>query len=1037
MTRSNYLKTNKSKLVLIFLLIGILCLSLFGVACSSSSSDSDEPTYTYTEKDDGIISNPYFTYGTVDVKLTSFPKTSITGWSRSNDSNAKQSSSAPSGAINVSDEGWTELLNTLYSKDAILNFAGISKSDAKEAIKEEKGDDDYTPTDAEIKEYIIDNAIKVKFANPHTHDGAKDNMVYMLNNYLSSTYQGTGTSQKITSSTEVTLNKGEYAKISVWMYTANLNDFGASLRINSNFNGTAQSEFAIYNIDTNGAWKQYSVYVKADDEFATTFKLALGLGYSLNYGVEGTVYFDDVKVEHLTVEKFNQAVNGKNQKLSSMVYDGEDGFLINADNISDNDYVLYDLDLDTSSYLDDVAFGTNDITANVTTSSEGPAGNGLFKDTTPPSITELIVSDQSTQNGKNAIKITVDKASYTLNLKNSAFALASEKYAYIEFYVKNELDKFGSTSITFNVIDKLGNAEEVRTSVATISEVNDEWQKVSLVIKNNFDKDVYTDTRTFDIQIVVGPTDVSSLKYAYEYASGNVTITTPTIATGKTYQYEDNGDETANYNLYQLFSGTATATTALYAGLNNDYTDSSDTESYSFTTSKSDVAQIINSPARVSGYQGIVANHFYIKEDQTGLSRDIDTRTGDGVNGSYAGLINTKYLNNYTINGLASALSFTPTDDEKNIQPIMIYNNTLDSYGFIGQSKTISSSSYAKVSVTLRVYDVDATEKATAYVYLVDVSETEKKVMTFNDFTDNKGTNYLGKDMQLALAVDSTMMTSDGWVTVDFFVATGTNAKTFRVEVWNGSRDEVAKSRGFVFVKNINVSTSGAFSEPTKWEDTFAVSGNPLYTEVKENGQILTQTLLYKRALTDIEKQYNKEQSESSKIISYAENYVWAKNSTMIYAIYNTIDPVEVDPYDSESEDDTTSSGCTAETDPSTFWLSFSSILLGVALILAIIMLFIKNIRRRRKANRSDAKSHYKVTSRVRPQKKSKQTKDDEVEEYEEEYEEEVVEDAESDVQDENEQEDAEQTDGENDEKSLDDYVYGDVEVFGEEENKD
>lgn len=1027
MTRNNYLKTNKSKLILIFLLIGILCISLFGVACAPKSSSTKKPTYTYTENDDGLISNPTFSYGTVDTKLTAFPKTSVTGWSRSNDSNAKQNSGVKSGAINVSDEGWVEILNALYKEDEIINFAGVSKDDAKAAIKAENGND-HTPTDAEIKNYILENAIKPKFTNPSTRNGAKDNIVYMLNNYLSSTYQGTGTSQKITSSTEVTLNKGEYAKISVWMYTANVNDFGASLRINSTFNGTTQSDFVIYNINTYDSWQQYSVYVKADDEFTTTFKLALGLGYSLNYAVEGTVYFDDVEVEHLTETEFTQAVASKNQILYDLVYDGENGILINASYISDTDYVLYNLDLDTSSYKENVAFMPNDITGNVTTSSEGPAGNG-FIGTTPPSITELIVSDQSTQNGKNAIKLSVDKASYTINVKNNSFKLKSEEYAYIEFYVKNELSKFGSTSITFNVIDKLGSVVETRTAVATITEVNDEWQKVGLVIKNNFDKDSYTDERTFELQIVVGPTDVSSLKYAYEYASGSVTITNPQIAIGKTYQYDDSNNETPNYDYYKLYSSAATATTALYAGLDSDYTDSNDTESYLFTTAKSDIAQIINSPARVSGYQGIVANHFYIKEDANGVSRDIDTRTGNGVNGSYAGLINTKYLANYSINGLTTALNFTPTVDEKNIQPIMIYNNVLDSYGFIGQTKTISSSSYAKISVTLRVHDVDTNEKAKAFVYLVDVSESEKKVMTFNDFTDTKGNDYLAKDMQLALSVDSSMMDSDGWVTVDFFVATGANAKSFRVEVWNGSRDEITKSRGYVFVKNIEVATSGAFTEPSKWEDAFAISGNPLYTEVKEDGQLLSQTILYKRALTDVEKQFNKEQSESSKIISYAENYVWAKNSTMIYAVYNTIDPVEVDPFANDSEEDNTAGGCTAETDPSTFWLSFSSILLGVALVLAIIMLFIKNIRRRRRANRNDAKSHYKVTSRVRPVKKAKEQPKDEEDEIEE------VE-PETETEEEVEQTDSTQPDNESEEKSLDDYVYGDVEVFGEDEEK-
>ena len=45
--------------------------------------------------------------------------------------------------------------------------------------------------------------------------------------------------------------------------------------------------------------------------------------------------------------------------------------------------------------------------------------------------------------------------------------------------------------------------------------------------------------------------------------------------------------------------------------------------------------------------------------------------------------------------------------------------------------------------------------------------------------------------------------------------------------------------------------------------------------------------------------------------------------------------------------------------------MSFSSILLGVVLILAIVALIVKTARRKRIANRNDAKTQYKVKSRI------------------------------------------------------------------------
>ena len=82
-------------------------------------------------------------------------------------------------------------------------------------------------------------------------------------------------------------------------------------------------------------------------------------------------------------------------------------------------------------------------------------------------------------------------------------------------------------------------------------------------------------------------------------------------------------------------------------------------------------------------------------------------------------------------------------------------------------------------------------------------------------------------------------------------------------------------------------------------------------------------------------------------------------------------------------------------------------------------MLFIKNIRRRRKANASDAKSHYKVTSRTKKVKQSKPKKV--AEEFEE------VEEIEEYVQEQDEEVPTE-------EQSLDSYVYGDVQDFGADE---
>ena len=367
----------------------------------------------------------------------------------------------------------------------------------------------------------------------------------------------------------------------------------------------------------------------------------------------------------------------------------------------------------------------------------------------------------------------------------------------------------------------------------------------------------------------------------------------------------------------------------------------------------------------------------------------------------------------------------------------MIYNKDASSYGYIGNSYTLSASSYAKISLDVRVYD-----KASAYIYIVDVSESTKNVMTFEDFTVNamgkqtvdKDTEIKGEDYKLAIKIDSETVKkvgNGGWVNVQFYVASGASAKNFRVEMWNGARDESAKSQGYVFFNNVNVSTSASNFEPDRWQNAFDKSGNPLFDAGEDS---FSELIMYQQELTEIENQWNREPNKTD--IAYDANYVWAKNDYMIYAVYNTIDAVEVNPYENEVEEDEPETEETQTTDRSTFWLSFSSILLGVVLVLSIIALFIKNFLRRRRRNASDAKSHYTIVSRTKKNKREKAKKEKLAKKYDyDENEDEIDEDAIENVQDE--QPTVEDVEESTTEETLDSYVYGEVQDFGkEDENK-
>ncbi len=1049
-TNSNFLTI---KQLLVFILAIVMCLSLFmAVACKESEDESADlvPKYSYTDVIDSKIKNPSFALGTQLLKYNEFPKTTVDGWTFSKVATSK------SGVVDVSKNGWTELMSNFYKDKGMLDYVksinNLTDNNIKEAIKNESGDPNKTVTNAEIEKYIINkylivpetkvDGIKYAFENPGKHNNSTDNKVYMLNNYVDSDL-GYGCVQSVTSSTEITLKRGEYAKVSAWVKTVNLNTenttknysepIGANISVKNKLNDAEQANYGIYNIITNKEWQEYVFYIKADEVFESKFTLQLGLGYE-NYSVEGTAYFDNVCVEILTSEQYKSEKDAKTQQSKTISYNNKDSkpMVKASDYNNETNIYLYDMSIakifNDSEYSKTVNFHQDKNNKTYYDFTQYNNGNldGNVKD--DPNSVELAHKNNldAPYQIKDGLEINLkEPASYTIKFDNIVdgnhenFKLKNENYTAITFFVKNNLHKLYSTNITINVHDIYNEMPVERPAVATISEANDEWTKYTITVKNNFDKDAKDESdntkdkygvREFYLEFVIGPDEYTDI--IDNYALGTVTITSPIISTGATYQYADENaeiskTETDNYQYYKLLSETSAGTTALYADFNSDYTaDETNVEKYSLVVSPSNIGQIQTRPADPKDYNGIESGHYYINKNNTNKI---------AVNNNpYAGLINSQYLdeydNVYDPSAIKTALNH-PTESEA-IQPLMIKNNGIN-YGFISDNYTISANSYAKISVKVRVVN------SKAYIYLVDTSADTKQVLKLDAFTVNTHEGHFDNygetiSKELFFVVNNDMLNDNGWATVVFYIATGATQKDFRIELWNGDRNNETTQNGYVFFNDIETTISGtAFTEPTSWQEALTENDSPLLNQIN-NIKNKTDLVAYKRELTDLEKKYN---SENSVKISYDTQYVWAQTDKMIYAIYNTIDPIEIDPYATDIEEETTETPSLYETDPAAFWLSLSSIIIGVALIVAIIMLFIKNIRRRRKANKNDAKSHYTVRSRTK-----KPTAKVEPEEVDIDIDINVDQPTADDTTD--------------SEQSLDSYVYGDVQDFGEEKNE-
>ena len=1044
MTKTFYSKTIRSLMILLAA-ICLFCTCAFAVACGTAEeSETDtEKTYSYSETDTEIISNAYFAYGTHDKTADDMPIVSPTGWTKSVDDSAV-SSNVDSGVVSVSADSWNKVFDKLYED-----------SDFLKVYENKYAADLDGKTDDEKKEFVKD-----KFKNPDKHEGADDGFVYMLNNY--SAKQGKGTAQRLRSSSTVSVKKGETYTVSVWVYTNILNGDGANIRLANSVNGNSQADFRIDNILNNGEWKKYTVYFVANDDYDCTFTLTLGLGYGngglMHEYVEGTVFFDDV-----TVEKFEG-------DIAAVVFDGTETLFFGSSDVvsvlpAGNNVYKYDMNFKTD------AGYTPDPSANT----------GAFF-TNLPALPQVDL-DHETK--------TVDIKNGTDNFEITTLAADEdeyERYTLISFKLQNNLNKLGSTDVTLNVVDILGAESNTRKAVATFSEVseNGEYTLCNVIVRNNFKVTGVNHTREFYLQLVIGPTDESAVTAKSEYATGSVVISDLKYATGYVNEnrYKNDDYVTAyyrgvsgnnaydptdeekdayylKYKLYSFYNSDADATTALYTGYDSDYSEHNHTPTYSLTPAKANIGEITAHPTAVNGYSGIVYNHVYVQGESADTVREtkINGRTSfDGADG-YAGLINTEYLAAYTANlgntSLEELLNgYYDAAADKHIQPIVIFNNSAENaknhYGFIGAQQTVSESSYAKITVKLFV----SGDSPKAYIYLVDTSKSEKDVLQFADFTVNtadgldnaaiNGTSYSAADHKFAVTVDKDIQTAnlgdDNWVEINFYIATGADAKSFRVEVWNGGRDgaDASASKGYVVVNSIDVTTSSAFTEPTSLANAFTDSSNPLFKNFDTDGRGF---IAYTRELTDTEKAFNKEYPDQA--VSYKATYVWAQNDTTVYAVFNTINPVEHNPYDDITEEET-ESGCNMNSDPSTFWLSFSTILLAVVLVAAIVALFIKRFAARHRSRKSESKSQYKVKSRTETQKEIKKAKEKQAQAEKKARETEQSDDEDLDIGDlsdepESQTETAESAEsaGETDENNGDDteqsgYVYGDVQDFGD-----
>ncbi len=933
-------KFDLKKFFTLFVALTLAFCLAFSVACSdssdssSTSSDDDEET-TVTATDYQSIKNGDFEFGTSGDDVT-FPVYTGINWTRYRDnsySTSAVSSTKNSGIIDTEDEAY----------NAIASTNNFPKND----------DDTYwnpkTPESLGLggNRYVYDE--ETAEDNPNEDklctSGTK---ILMIHNVTST--EGRGTAQKFVSSSSLTTTTG-YAKISAWVLTKDLktiqdtDEFGAYISVNNTLS-SSRSPFVLKNINTNGNWAQYAIYLKTSDYASSSFTVTVGLGFGSDTQkdeyVEGYAYFDEIHFEELDQDTFEQETEGATE-YSLFDADGEaktadelkisqtsKTYVTNENaNATVVKYVFSHLIAGTEFEPVIAAQDYNKVFQHNKDEYAKGATAGI------DAFNALSIDGVTNPYGETAktayIKLSTP-SSYTIT--TGTYEVKNGEYKQYNFLTNVNVQVSGQPGAKIEVEEvKDSAASEVYGTVTVSSDYDtystDEkgqtWQKVSIFVKNDLGT-----TRYIRFKFTLGTTDNVFGAADYELTQGYALFT----------GFNEKSLPEAEYNIASSSADHTSTITLGYEYPNGVTEDEDEDTDYAFTATTSTKQDLQTKPATgISGYTGVVGNHTMVGGTETDYTSENVT----------AGIVSSKYANDYT----------SLTDDEKaaiaslkgdtEIQPIMIKNNLSASYGYLGSQLTLSANTTTIVSVQVKVLS------GTAYVYLANADP----LSYFGTLTVNE------TPLVVKVTADNKPTANDKWVTVNFIVTTGDEDISYRVELWNGSRDGNEQSQGTVLFNNVSTSTSvdlAAFTAKMNADfvttdadvKTVSYTRQPVtvkYTDADGNEQTYTRTF-------DEEVVYTEYVKGASVVASYETIHAATELDETTTTDDDTSD-------DDSSDEDTTVTDNTATANVA---LQIVSIIISAVLLFVLIVVVIRMLVKKHKKVQISEGNYYNRNSREKAQ---------------------------------------------------------------------
>lgn len=765
-------KNSKTKKLLALFLSVMMLSSTAGVLAScddstssdSSSSDSTSESTT-VPKDESRINNGSFEFYDKENDLTPII-TAPTGWSLTQNSVSGTSSSASDAASGIVDvDNWDEKYGyTAKTLDALKTELKAMSIDTVEANWEEMSlteklafyevYDPDTNNDVKLKDLDFYQAFNIDLddlpdcENPGKHDNAAndDNSVLMIHNQKTG---NRGTAQKFTSSSTITLEAGMSATVSVWVKTANLqygstdgdadnaqdvySDRGAYIGITHAIGGKTLDQFQVKNI-VEDDWQKYTFHLKGSSYASSTFTMVLGLGQGGGLDrwehVNGYAFFDDVTAEtylhkdlstglptvYLETEAEDKIFDAgeEDREFAIDLYSNFDEYTL-----SNPEIALTEETYQSKTYVSGTGVQNpnnypvySSIGAGFDTTNDKPVYDTVSNlDQTGNKYLQSIYDKDFKENtfvkatDKVLMLMSASGASYTAKVTDAKFSLEADSRIAISFFVKtSDVKSYTGAGIT---LKEIGNANSSAfsslntTSITPVSvgegankieDVYDGWQQCFFFVENP------TETKVeFALSFTYGPTTIIDQTKDSFY---------PGYAAFAKFEVFENMNEA-----YFDYASSGTYTKKVTLVGNSEKTGDSGFDSTATVPSEAN-SHIEDGFATPKNYTGVVGGSGYIVKG----GENVDTNKN-----AYAGLLHKDYISDYQTQAWASGLNLTDLFGDAT-QPLFIYNNEAQAYGYIGQTQTLSAGSYLALSLRVKV-----SENATANVYLVDMSDTDNK----------------------------------------------------------------------------------------------------------------------------------------------------------------------------------------------------------------------------------------------------------------------------------------------------------------------